>query len=106
MENGYKYVISVDWLAELRWRERNILQSRIIGLYDNYEDALHKFVDLIRYEPECSENDIRNVVNDLKYAEEVFSDDDWYGYTFENIHDFTGRYEGPGGYKIERRRLQ
>ena len=62
MADGYKYAISVDWLAELRWKERNILKSRVIGLYDEFDDAVHKFVDLIRYEPECSENDIQNVV--------------------------------------------
>lgn len=107
MAGHIKYMVSVEHLESKERGHRKVMYSRVIGIYDDLDGAIQKYLDLtIAEEPDIPKWAVREVINEIKEEAENFDDKDcFYQYLPDKIHDWPKFYVGPGRYKIEKRRL-
>jgi len=106
---GYeKYVVSAQHISGYEPKNRKVIYNRVIGLYDTFDEAIDKFVELVRAEPYSRETDIKDAIFELKdqETEDNFEKNGEYNWVFETMHDWPTFYIGPGAYTIDKRRLQ
>lgn len=106
MKNFIKYSVSVKHLMSYDAEFRKAFYTRVIGMYDSLDEAVDKFAEVIRYEPYSSEADILQMRIDLENSENDFDTQGSYSYVLERMYDRPGKYEGPGAYVIDKRRMQ
>ena len=108
MAGHIKYMVSVDHLESTIPGHRKVTYSRVIGIYDDLDCAIQKYLDLTTKEEDQKVPDwwIQEVIDDIKEDEKFFDEkDNFYQYLPEVIHDWPKFYVGPGRYRIDKRRL-
>ena len=110
MAGHIKFVVSVEHLKGVEKENRKPFYTRVIGIYDNLDDAIDKYIELTTKDQQWAINptksEIQEVINDIKEDKDFFDKpDNFYQFMHEEIYDWPNFYVGPGRYTIEKRRL-
>lgn len=105
MANGVKYIVSAKHLQSFERGKRRVFQTRVISMRDDLDDAINDFLNTIKCEDDCSQQDLRDVIEELQEIKETdrnLTEGGSYDFVFETMHDYPGRYIGPGSYSLEK----
>lgn len=108
MAGHVKFTVAVEHLKGVEKENRKPIYSRVIGMYDNLDSAIDKYIELTMLDSHVkpTKADIQEIIDDIKSDEKFFDKpNNFYQFISDEIHDWPAFYVGPGRYIIEKGRL-